>query len=327
MATSRDVAKIAGVSHATVCRVFSEPESVSEKTKILVHKAAKKLNYVPNSLASSLKKTNANTVGVVISNIRNSFFTNIAYGLQKNLNKKNINLLINFSNENISEEKECIKLHLSYRTSIILFTPSTYDDKVEEMLRLSTKVRFIQLFRKGYENIDSIVVDDYEGTRKLTKLFIENGHKKILLLDGMCDIPTHRDKGYIDAFIEEGIEVDEQFLVSLSLNEPNHDEIQRLIKVLKPTAIIAVSEIITSEVVEVLNCNNIEIGKDISLAVYDDSFTAKALQLTAIGHDKELIETSIIKKINKIMENDMTEHFHLKIEPVLIERKSIKKLK
>ena len=323
MATSKDVAKLAGVSHATVSRVFASPDKVSEKMIERVYKASRELNYVPNSLASGLKHTKPRIVGLIISNVKNSFFTRIAYNIQTSLSERRANLLIGFSNEDIEVEKDCISLHLSYRTSTILFTPSIYDVELERTMKLSTDVRFIQLFRNCYENIDSIVVDDRKGTQMITEAFIKKGHKKILLIDGQSNIPTYRDLGYIDAFKNKGLEVDERFLIQLSLDKENQSTINDLIDELKPTGIIAVSEIMTAQVVEVINNRGFKIGEDIGLAAYDDSYIAKTLNLTSIGHDEQAIISLIMNCLNEVIYANSNDHFHIKIDPILNERKSI----
>lgn len=327
MATSKDVAELAGVSHATVSRVFASPDKVSEKMVEKVYKAARALNYVPNSLASGLKHKNPKNVGLIISNIKNSFFTRVAYNIQKSLSEKKTNLLIGFSNEDIEVEKECISLHLSYRTSTILFTPSVYDIELERLIKLSSNVRFIQLFRNCYENVDSIVVDDRKGTEMITNLFLEKGHKKILLLDGKSNMLTYRDFGYADAFNKRNLEVDSRYLVQLSLIEDNQEVIKSLITELKPTGIIAVSEILSAQVVEVIHSLGLKIGEDIGVAAYDDSYIAKTLNLTAIGHDEEKIKMLINSCLQEIVFSNSSEHFHIKTEPILIERTSIQTVK
>lgn len=325
MVTSKDVAKLAGVSHATVSRVFVSPEMVSDKVIEKVYKAASELNYVPNSLASGLKNTKSNNVGLIISNLKNSFFTRVAYGIQKHLYEKGVNLLIGLSNEDINEEKESIALHLSYRTSTILFTPSSYDGELERRIKLFNNVRFIQLFRNCYEETDSIVIDDRKGTQLLTEEFLKRGHSKILLLDGESSLPTYRDLGYRDAFNNLNISIDDRYIVQLQF-ENNKEKIKLLIDELQPTGIIAVSEIGLAHVVEVLSEMNIEIGDDISLASYDDSYIARTLNLTSIGHDEDYIIDTIINHLNEIVYVDSNSHFHIKIDPILIKRESIKTL-
>ena len=89
MATSKDVAKLAGVSIATVSRTFTKRNTVSERTAQRVLDAAKKLDYTPDNIARSLKSNKTNTIGLVISNIYNPFFFQTASVMAKELEKYN----------------------------------------------------------------------------------------------------------------------------------------------------------------------------------------------------------------------------------------------
>lgn len=322
MVTSKDVAQRAGVSHATASRAFSDPDMVSEKTLKKVLKAAEELDYIPNSLASSLKSSQPTSVGFIISNIRNNFFTDIAYRLQKQLYMLERNFMIGLSDESVEEELKCMISQISHRASVILFTPSAYSKAIETKIKRSHGVRFLQLFRNCYSDVDSLIVNDRKGTERAVEIFLEKGYKRILLLDGASALPTYRKEGYADAFEKAGRKADERFIHSLPLQGEVTEEIAAYLDELKPDAVIAVSEFLTSKTVETLKRKGISIGKDIGFVAYDDSLTAQALGITAIGHDEELI----ISEIQNLMCRAMAGQepgVHKVIEPTVIERDSV----
>lgn len=322
MVNSKQVAKRAGVSHATVSRAFSNPEMLSEKTLKKVLDAVKELGYVPNALASSLKSTRNGSAGFIISNIRNNFFTNIAYQLQKELYADGKSFLIELSDENINEEYECMLSLISNKVSVVMFIPSAYSKDVESLINNHHGVKFIQLFRNCYDNVDSLIVNDRKGAEIATELFLKKGKTKILLMDGASALPTYRREGYIDAFEKAGIPVDERYIKSLPLWGDVNNEIDEYISQLKPDGIIAVTDFLTAKTVEVLSRRGLKIGQDVGMVAYDDSLIAKTLQITAISHDNE----SIISGIERMMFDaiggcDSGEN--IVITPVVVDRNSV----
>lgn len=322
MVNSKDVAKRAGVSHATASRAFSNPELLTEKTLKKVLDAAKELGYVPNSLASSLKSSQAGSAGFIISNIRNNFFTDIAYRLQRELYLDDKNFMVGLSDENADEELKCMLSQISHRVSAILFTPSAYSAEIESLIEHTKSVKFVQLFRNCYNNVDSLIVNDRKGSKMATDLFLKKNKRKILLLDGESELPTYRREGYFDAFEAIGITPDESFVKELPLQGDVEKDIDEFISELQPDGIIAVSDFLTAKTVEVLNRRELKIGKDIGVVAYDDSLIAKALQITAVGHNEE----AIISGIKQMMRRAMDGHKdgdNIVIDPVIIERNSV----
>ena len=319
--TSKDVAKRAGVSHATASRAFSSPELVSKKTLERIMDAARELNYVPNSLASSLKSSQPNTVGYIISNIKNNFFTDIAHKLQKQLYALDMNFMIGLSDENADEEYRCMLSQIAHRASMILFTPSAYSAECERRIKSTRNVRFIQLFRNCYSDVDSLIVKDRLGAAIAVRTLLESGRRRILLLDGESALPTGRREGYLDAFVGAGLVPDERLLATLSLSGDRTQEIARLLDELSPDGIIPVSEFLTAQTVRVLRQRGVAVGRETGVVAYDDSPVAQALGITVVGHDEERIICEIQSMIRRAFEGNEARE-HIELDPVLIRRGS-----
>lgn len=322
MVNSKEVAILAGVSHATVSRAFSNPELLTEKTLKKVLEAAKELGYVPNALASSLKSNRLGSAGFIISNIRNNFFTNIAYKLQKELYADGKSFLIELSDENADEEYKCMLSLISNKVSVVMFIPSAYSKDVAKLINRHQSIKFIQLFRSCYENVDSLIVNDRKGTEMAVEMFLKKGKSKILLMDGESALPTYRREGYIDAFEKAGIAFDERYIKSLPLWGDVENKIDEYISELQPDGIIAVTDYLTAKTVEVLNRRGLKIGQDVGMVAYDDSLVAQTLQITAISHDNE----RIISGIERMMFNAIDGHCigeNVMIDPIVVDRNSV----
>ena len=160
MATSKDVAKLAGVSIATVSRTFTKRNTVSERTAQLVLDAAKKLDYTPDNIARSLKSNKTNTIGLVISNIYNPFFFQTASVMAKELEKYNYKILLSFNKEYDETLSNNIQSLLSAKVDAIAFTPIIYDKNLSKILH-SRNINLLQLLGNKYSEFDSILFDDY----------------------------------------------------------------------------------------------------------------------------------------------------------------------
>ncbi len=104
MVTIYEIAKELNVSTATVSRALNNKRNVSKPTRESVISLAKKLNYIPNSLASSLRSGKGKTIGIIVPRINQQFFSNIIHGVEKKLLSKNYRLLICQSNESFTKE-------------------------------------------------------------------------------------------------------------------------------------------------------------------------------------------------------------------------------
>ncbi len=329
MITSRDVAKLAKVSQATVSRVFNNSKLVSEKTKDKVMSAAKQLNYSPNLTARSLKSSKSQTIGMIISSYDSIFYSTITRRLEKLLRFKNYKLLVTFSSENQKTELECFTSLLSSRVDSILFTPVSLKTNHLKKLANQYNIPTLQLFRDADKKISSITIDDHFGTYIATKELIDHGHTNILLIDYKTSVPTHRKEGYIKAFKERNIAFDETYILNFN-PDPELDEytlLKQNIISLQPTAIIAVTPNTGLHILKYCKEENLKIPKDMSLVVYDDSNWGQIDDISVIAHPYDDIAQSIYDLIVAQTQNENPKVEHKVIKPFFIKRKSINKIK
>lgn len=317
---SKNIAEIVGVSPATVMRVFSHPEKVKESTRKRVLSVCEEYHYVPSAIASSLRTLDTKTVGLIISSIKNPFFLLIGSSLQDSFENTKGNLVIRFSNENPASENNVLDSLIASRISYLVFTPVAHSEEILNKMK-SNNIVGLQLFRRTYDDVSSVVIDDGLGTYLAVDELIKNGHKKILLLDGFSLINTHRKEGYIKAFKDHNLEIDEEYTKVLSLNSDEKETIKELIAKLKPTAIIPVSEQLLKYTLLALKEMDLAIKDDVSIVCYDDSNLAKILNLSAVTHRYQEIIDSVLEILFK--ENEI---IHRVLNPYFKGRNSIKNI-
>ena len=324
MITSKDVANKAGVSVSTVSRVFSNPELISEKVRERVLKVAEELNYIPDTTARNLKMNKRNTVGVIVSDSENPFYVRVIREFNALPSNKDIKTFIMFSEENPEKEYSDIVSLVSSKVQAILFTPTGESNKKIESVLISNEIPALQLYRKKFDRIDSLIIDDGYGAYLATKELIKNGHKDIVLLDYKLSIPTHRDDGYIRAFKEAGIKYNPNNIVKFSFD----DEFDKkfLLKDRNHTAYIPTGAKMIHTLYRCLGDLNLKAKEDVSIIAYDDIAMAKYLNLSAISHPFQDIAIAANKIIQNRIENPNCDPQEILLKPFLINRDSVKKI-
>ena len=326
MITSKDVANKAGVSVSTVSRVFSNPKMISEKVRNRVLQVAEELHYIPNTTARNLKMNTSNTVGVIISDSENPFYLKIIREFNRLPSNKDIKTLVMFSEEDSEKEYSDIISLVSSKVQSIMFTPTSESSEKIEALLTSNQIPALQLYRKKFDNIDSLIMDDGYGAYLATKELIENGHKDIVLLDYKLLIPTHRDDGYIQAFKEAGLEYNPNNIIKFSFEDDFYDTIYKLLKDKKHTAYIPTGDKMVHTLCRCLSDLNLKIKEDISVIAYDDITMAKYINLSAISHPFQEIASTANKIIQNRINSPDSKPQEVYLKPFLIKRDSVKKI-
>lgn len=347
MFTSKDVAKLAGVSIATVSRVFTKSETVTDKTRERVMKAAKELNYTPNSIARSLKSNSSKTIGLVIPNIFNPFFFRVAAVMTSELEKHDYRIILTFNRSYNQNQLRNIYNLASAQVEAIAFVPLVNIPEVTDFFQ-GTQIYPLQILGNSYEHIDSILYDDYTTTCNITQYLIDKGHRNIMMLTltETQDIvfPFSQDT---DATSTSQDPTFSRRLALLNILGKNNiapypgayiftmdpGEIENIIeKALlehQPTAVIAVSQEVLAALLIVIKKLNLNIPEDISIIAYDESPLSKYEDITTVGHDIDFIGKEICNLLlDHLQNNDKRdlEPQHLLMDTIFIERSSVKTL-
>lgn len=300
--TSKDVARLAGVSRTTVSLVLNNiPNSrISEETRQKVLNAAKELNYQPNVLAQSLKTKRSKIIGLVIPSITNPFFPSIAQGVEDVANAHGYNIFLCNSFRNPEKEKGYIKTLASKQVDGIIFTSITYNVDYIRELR-SQGVAIVAFDRRiNDNNVDSVLFDNLRGGEMAVEYLLGMGHKNIAFLSGPTNISSRSDRleGYKNALKKAGIEPLYIFLDDF-MEEEGRDtnyEVEAgyrmALKVLEDhpevTAIFAVNDMTAIGALKAIKEKGLKVPRDISLIGFDNIILADLIDppLTTIKQPK-----------------------------------------
>ena len=337
VANIRELADSIGLSITTVSRVLNgkaEKYRISTKTKERVLLAAKEQNYIPNKIARGLKTHKTGTLGLIIPDIANPFFADIAKSIEMEARSNDLSILLCDSNENILVEKELLNLMQAHKVEGVIIAPVGTDFKhLVEVYEKGLSIVIVDRYLPGI-NLPYITSDNYQGAFDAISHLISMGHKDIACIQGIKDSQPNKErvKGYIDALEQNNIPVNDSFIIGENFSTENGYKQTRILFSVEqnPTAIFALSNLISLGVIKALSEMGLKIPDDVSLISYDEQpYSAfMGTPLTTIEQKKSEIGQLAVSVITKNIEAKTfsKKPLNMKLRTNLIIRNSVKNL-
>ena len=285
MTSITDVARLAGVSTATVSRVVSAaPYAVSQATRERVLDAARTLDYVPNALARGLHKSYIPVVGVIVHDITDPYFAEVVRGVEDAASVGGF-LVVTCSSDRISErEHSYVRLLRSMRAATLIFAGSGLTDpdlNVEVAKHLAAMRDYgaavVHLSPHAFGEAD-VGVDNAAGIARMVAALVELGHRRIAFLAGPTSlyVSHQRLEGYRRGLAEAGIDADDRLVVSTGFNrEGGALGIDALLAGAAPfTAVCSANDLLALGAMQRLAELGIDVPSEVSVAGFDDIQTA-----------------------------------------------------
>lgn len=320
-----DIAKSVGVSKATVSFVLNgkgDDFNISKEKQRLIKEKAKELSYVPNFFAKSLRQGETKTVGVVLADISNAFYAELAKTIQEELYNKGYNVFIVNTNDDKELEKTLMRELIQRSIDGMIISPSNKIDPLIPIL-LETHIPVVFADRPGDENADFVGIDNYNEAKKLVSEFSKKPKKLAVVTQSNAQVTTieQRIQGAKDACTEQGIDFE---LVNLSLDQEKADvTISALIKN-GVDSFLPLNNVVALKTLAGLKNNKIAIPTNARIISFDDSeaFAYVEPPLTALRQPVHQIGIDSVERLfTRIKETkNPGKHFHLDCE--LIKRAS-----
>ncbi len=278
--TIKDIAKALGLSTSTVSRALRDSYEISPETKKLVLEYAEKINYHPNPIALSLKERRSRSIGVIVCEIANSFFSQVINGIESIAGNNGYNVIIAQSRESFDREL----LNLQYLTSrsidglIISVASETKDFRY--FTELHEKGMPIVFFDRIVDEIAThkVIVDNYKGAYDATVHLLHNGFKRIATLSNAegLSIAKERLAGYKGALVDNGFEINESLIKYCSHGGMMLSEVEEAVHALlklkqPPDAILASADKLTTGCLRILKAKGIKVPGDIALVGFSNT--------------------------------------------------------
>jgi LacI family transcriptional regulator len=329
----KDVAALAGVSVGTVSNVINSPAVVSERTRQRVEDAIEKLGWVRNESARQLRAGRSRSIGMVVMEIANPFFTDIVGGVEDYVHDLGYTVQLGNSAQQVKRELEHLALFEEYRVRGILFVPiREVGDRVARLRRRGIPVVVVDA-AAGNAEYCSVGVDDVEGGRLAVAHLVALGHQRIAFAGGPSTLQQVRDRSLgAQLGASAGVGVT---LLSVSTGRLDSesgvraaDELLMMSKAERPTAVFAANDLLAIGLLQGFVTHGLRIPEDIAIIGYDDILFAAsaAVPLSSIRQPRQLLGrrgAELLFAEIEAMEGDLPHlHEHVQFIPELVVRRS-----
>ncbi|SDG75122.1 transcriptional regulator, LacI family [Thermoanaerobacter thermohydrosulfuricus] len=328
--TIKDIAKLANVSITTVSRVINnKTEGVSEETRNRILQLVKELGYQPNAIARGLVTKKTKTVGLIIPDISNPFFPDIARGVEDSAHIYGYNVFLCNTDDNLEKESEYINALKEKYVDGIIFTSSSIPkhEHITDLIKSGIPVVIMDR-RIDSEDIYGVFLDNYEGGYIATKYLIDLGHKRIGCITGPLYISNaiERLEGYKRALVDNEIEVDNRLIFEGDYKINSGIIGAEKLLEHEVTAIFASNDLMAYGAYKAIRSYGYKIPDDISVVGFDDIQLSQILepQLTTIRQPAYDMGLTAARMLIKLIEGKKMNKKIANFRPQLIIRQSTK---
>lgn len=272
--TIKDIAKALGLSTSTVSRALRDSYEISEETKKAVLAYAEEVNYRPNPVAQNLKDRRSRSIGVVVSEIANSFFSQVINGIESVAFDHGYHVIIAQTHESIEKEISAVNYLASRSVDGILISLSSETESIEHLTRLHAMGMPYVFFDRVTDKINTynITSDNYQGAYDATAHLAQNGFEKIAFLGSASHLSIIKERlaGYEAALKDNGIKLNQSLIRYCNhgglIYQEVEEEMKKLLKLkVKPDAVLACSDKLTTNAFRFCKTNNVKIPKQLGL--------------------------------------------------------------
>lgn len=272
--TIKEIAKELNVSVSTVSRALSNHPAIGLRTRMRVQELAKKLNYEPNQTALFFQKGKTFTIGVIVPELSEAFFSTAVSGIEEAAEKGNYTVLLGQSHDLQEREKKITETMKNHRVDgmIISISKNTTDYTHFKMLkRFNIPVVFFDRIPK-MDEIHYVACNMISGTMQAINFLIKKGHRVIGMINGPEKLfaSLERKEGYIQAMTKNRLKYDPSLVLNSDLTaEGTYGAMNELLKSKrKPTAIVAFNDYVALDAVQYAVQQKKKINKDICFVSY-----------------------------------------------------------
>jgi DNA-binding LacI/PurR family transcriptional regulator len=348
IATLAQVAAEAGVSTATAARALGGYGSVNPRTRTLVLEVAARLGYRANVLARSMITGSTRTLGVVLSDIENPFFSRALRGISDVARREGYEVVLVNTDEDLDNERNAVRMLTGKRVEGLVVSPSDGDDTshLRAAIRAGTPVVLLDRRISGLA-ADTVGIDNRSAARDATTRLLELGHRRIALVTGADPRSAERlagprlrgveraigttaglrAAGYRDALVAAGVEPDPRYVSAEGFRrEDAARATSRLLRLPEPpTAVITLDSLLSLGALQAIAELDVSCPGTVSLIGFDDADWAEAVSppLTVVAQPVYEIGTQACERLLARVAGDERRPVHRKLPTTFIERESV----
>lgn len=329
MATIKDVARMAGVSVATVSRVINNSPKASETSRQAVLTAMESLNYHPNANARALAQQSTDTVGLVVGDVSDPFFGAMVKAVEQVAYHTGNFLLIGNGYHNEQKERQAIEQLIRHRcAALVVHAKKLSDDELVHLMKQIPGMVIVNRIIPGYEQ-RCVALDDRYGAWLATRHLIQQGHTRIGYLCSNHAISDAEDRlqGYYDALRENDLPCNDRLVTYAEPDERGgeHAMTELLGRGRNFTAVACYNDSMAAGAMGVLNDNGIDVPGDISLIGFDDILISRYVRprLTTVRYPIVTMATQAAELALSLADKRQPPEITHVFSPTLVRRHSV----
>ena len=330
-ASVKDVAAQAGVSLGTVSNVLNRPDRVSAATRARVERAMAELGFVRNESARQLRAGRSRTIGYVMLDATNPFFTDVARGMEGVAEEQDLSLFLCNSDNRAAREAAHLAHLQEQRVQGILVTPIDPDSpSLAQLASRGTPLVIVDRTRQGAD-FCTVSVNDVLGGRLAVEHLVDRGHERIAFVGGPESLGQVRERfdGACQAWREAGLP-DDQLLrvptVALSVAEGRAagERLAGLAARRRPTAVFCANDLVALGLLQQATISGIRVPDELAIVGYDDIdfAAAAAVPLTSVRQPRAELGRTAARLLLEESDDPMHVHEQVVFEPELVARRS-----
>lgn len=329
----KDVAKYLGVSTALVSYVINNKEKearVSEKMAKKIRSAVVKLNYQPNQIAKSLKSGKTNTIGLIVADISNPFFSSIARIIEDEARKKGYVVIFGSSDESAEKSQDLLNVFQNRQVDAFIIAPAENTEK--QIMALQETGMPVVLIDRYFPNIkvDSVHIDNFQAAYNAVEHLINNGSRKIAMMAYETNLPhiQERKRGYKAALKAHGIRFKKEWLKEASYQNIEKDVADKMNELLFPElkvdAFFFATNTLAVESLKIINQSGIKVPDDLAIIAFDesDAFDFFYSPLSYVSQSLEDMGKGALELVTARLKDNTRKYTNLIIKEKLVLRKS-----
>ncbi|MFD0671857.1 catabolite control protein A [Cohnella sp. GCM10027633] len=328
--TIYDVAREAGVSMATVSRVVNNNPNVKPQTRKKVYEAIERLGYRPNAVARGLASKKTTTVGVVIPDIANAIFAEVARGIEDIANMYHYNIILCNADKRKDKEIRVINTLLEKQVDGLLFMGGAVTDDHVQAFKTSNVPIVLCATTDEKGVIPSVDIDHEAAAFDAVNRLIAEGHRSIAMISGTLQDPANgyaRYQGYKRALDQAGIAYREDYVrVGNYRYESGIDATQYFLGLSdRPTAIFAATDEMAIGAIHCIQDSGLSVPEDVSVISVDNSRISSMVRplLTTVAQPMYDIGAVSMRLLTKLMKKETVENAKVTLPHELILRRSV----
>ncbi|HMA60148.1 MAG TPA: LacI family DNA-binding transcriptional regulator [Halanaerobiales bacterium] len=326
--TLKDIAEKVGVSESTVSRVLNGIPKASKETREEIFRVARELNYTPNEVARSLVTKKTNTIGLIISDLSNLYFSMVADGIESVVAQNDYSLIISTTGGKEAEELKYIRIFKEKRVDGLIYISGKMPRSCEQALQ-DLDIPVVVVSRHIHSDLPSVHIDNVQESIKAVQYLIDLGHRNIAMISGdYKDIESGalRVKGYKKALENNNIEFNSDLVFEGDFKIDSGIEAMKEILKLKtrPTAVFVSSDEMAVGAIKTIKKAGLKVPDDISIIGFDNNIIARVSdpELTTVGQPESEIGETAMQMLHKLIQGEDVKEINVYLPCKLIKRES-----